>query len=51
MKYELVQYQCNECGNLTDVMDCDEPLPKGWTYGNERNTHYCPECSNKLKEK
>ena len=49
MNIPLVQYQCNKCGNLTDVMDCDEPLPNGWTYGENRNDHLCPNCSKKLK--
>ena len=49
MKYELVQYQCNKCGCLTDVMDCDERLPQGWVYGESRNEHLCQNCSKKLK--
>ena len=50
MKYDLVQYQCNKCGNLTPVMDCDERLPKGWVFGKSRFEHFCPNCSNKLME-
>lgn len=53
MDYPLVQYSCDNCGELTEVMDCDEPLPKGWTYGDGIHTHYCPKCSskkNKIKE-
>lgn len=50
MDIPLVQYQCDKCGNLTDVMDCDQPLPKGWTIGEGRHTHYCPKCSIKIKK-
>jgi predicted nucleic acid-binding Zn ribbon protein len=48
MKYPLVQYQCNNCGDLTDAMDCDERLPKGWVIV-ESNVHYCPKCSKIIK--
>ena len=50
MKIPLVQYQCNKCGTLTDVMDCDERLPDGWTFGESSHSHYCPQCSKKLRE-
>lgn len=49
MKYQLVQYQCNECGDLTGVMDCDERLPQGWVIRGS-NVHFCPNCSKKLKD-
>lgn len=48
MDYPLVQYGCDKCDTLTEVMDCDEPLPKGWTFGDGYHTHYCPECSKLL---
>jgi predicted nucleic acid-binding Zn ribbon protein len=50
MDIPLVQYQCDKCGNLTEVMDCDQPLPKGWTLGEGRHTHYCPKCSKRKKQ-
>lgn len=43
MKYDLVQYGCNMCGKLTDVLDVDQPLPKGWK-AVTRFTHVCPQC-------
>ena len=49
MEYPLVQYQCNKCGKLTKVMDCDERLPQGWII-RDSNEHFCPICSKKLKE-
>lgn len=51
MDYPLVQYSCDNCGKLTEVMDCDEPLPKGWTYGDGLHTHYCPKCSKHKNKK
>ena len=45
MDYPLVQYGCDQCGALTEVMDCDQPLPEGWTFDNGLHTHYCPQCS------
>ena len=45
MDYTLVQYACDNCGELTEVLDPDQPLPKGWTYGNGLHVHYCPKCS------
>ena len=45
MDYQLVQYGCDNCGELSDVLDPDQPLPQGWTIGNGRHTHYCPKCS------
>ena len=46
MRYDLVQYVCDECGKLSPVMDCDERLPKGWMVREDRhNGHYCPECA------
>ena len=47
MKYDLKQYGCDECGRLTEVLDVDQPLPKGWMRYS-RFTHYCPDCA-KLK--
>ncbi len=50
MIYPLVQYGCDNCGALTEVLDPDQPLPKGWTLGDGRYVHYCPKCS-KCKKK
>ena len=49
MDYQLVQYGCNKCGKLTEVLDLDESLPEGWTYGEGLHVHYCPECSKASK--
>ena len=51
MKYDLVQYGCNECGALTDVLDIDQSLPDGWLMVS-RMTHLCPACAalEKLKK-
>ena len=47
--YELVQYGCDNCGTLTEVMDPDQQLPKGWVWLPEtRHGIYCPECAKKL---
>lgn len=43
MKYDLVQYGCDICGKLTDVLDVDQPLPNGWK-AVTRFTHVCPQC-------
>lgn len=48
MDIPLVQYVCDKCGNLTEVMDCDQKLPNGWTYGKGIHTHFCPKCSKKI---
>ena len=50
MDYHLIQYGCDNCGELTEVMDCDQPLPEGWTTGEGRHTHYCPQCSKRRQE-
>jgi hypothetical protein len=50
MLYEAKQYGCNDCGQLTEFLDVDQPIPKGWLYISER-THYCPKCApNHLNE-
>lgn len=49
MKYDLKQYGCNDCGNLSEVLDPDARLPEGWI-STGRGTHYCPECAKKHKE-
>lgn len=46
MIYELKQYACNDCGELTDVLDTDQQIPKGWLT-TSRLTHYCPKCAKK----
>lgn len=51
MEYPLKQYGCDGCGKLTEVLDCDQPLPKGWTFGDGTHECYCPECSKNLKKK
>ena len=45
MKYNLIQYGCDCCGNLTPVLDADQPLPKG-CISITRFTHLCPNCKN-----
>ena len=50
MEYPLKQYGCDKCGELSEVLDCDQPLPKGWTYvGEHMETLYCPKCSKHKK--
>lgn len=51
MDIPLVQYMCDKCGNLTEVMDCDQKLPNGWTYGEGRHTHFCPKCTKKIMKR
>ena len=46
--YELVQYGCDNCGTLTEVMDPDQKIPEGWVFGESRHDCYCPECAKKL---
>lgn len=47
--YELIQYGCDNCGKLTEVMDPDQRLPEGWVWVPEtRHGIYCPECAKKL---
>jgi hypothetical protein len=49
MKYDLVQYGCDVCGELTDVLDVDQSLPKGWVVVS-RLSHLCPTCAKHIKE-
>lgn len=49
MEYPLKQIGCDDCGELTPVLDIDEQLPKGWVMIS-RFTHYCPRCKNKHKK-
>lgn len=49
MKYDLVQYGCDVCGTLTDVLDVDQSLPEGWVVVS-RLTHLCPTCAKHIKE-
>ena len=54
MKYDLVQYGCDKCGELTPVMDPDEKMPEGWVvlmpFDEERHKyrHLCPKCAKEL---
>lgn len=48
--YELKQYGCDNCGALTEVLDPDQSLPKGWVFGKSFRKCYCPECAKKLKQ-
>lgn len=50
MEYPLKQYGCSRCGALSDVLDVDAPLPKGWIIGG-RLMHFCPECAVKVRER
>lgn len=50
MIYELKQFSCDNCGNLSEVLDPDAPLPDGWKW-TTRLTHYCPTCVKKLNIK
>ena len=50
MEYPLKQYGCSRCGALSDVLDVDAPLPKGWIIGGS-HTHFCPECAMKVRER
>ena len=52
MEYHLIQYGCDNCGALTEVLDSDQQLPKGWSYvGELMENLYCPECSKRKKQK
>ena len=51
MEYPLKQYGCSRCGALSDVLDIDAPLPKGWILGGGLHTHFCPECAVKVRER
>lgn len=51
MEYPLKQYGCSRCGALSDVLDVDAPLPKGWIIGGSSHTHFCPECAGKIRER
>lgn len=44
MEYPLKQIGCNKCGRLTEVLDIDARIPKGWVMISQ-HTHYCPECA------
>ncbi len=46
MNIPLKQFVCNDCGKLSDVLDIDASLPKGWIVIS-RNTHYCSKCAEK----
>lgn len=48
MEYPLKQIGCNDCGKLTDVLDIDAKLPRGWMLISTLK-HYCPECKKKHK--
>lgn len=52
MIYELKQYGCDNCGQLSEILDIDQPLPKGWKYVDGcRFTVYCDKCAKQLKIK
>jgi len=54
MKYDLVQYSCDICGNLSEVLDPDQRITDfGWkfVFDDRAITHLCPECSLKYKPK
>ena len=44
MKIPCVQYICNNCGKLSEILDPDTGLPKGWKYGDGIDTHFCEKC-------
>jgi len=49
--YELIQYGCDNCGDLTEVMDTDQQLPEGWVWvPDTRHGIYCPKCAKKLSK-
>ena len=48
MELPVKQFCCNDCGNLTDFLDIDAKLPKGWLMIS-RFTHYCPKCAKNHK--
>ena len=49
MTYELVQYGCNECGVLSEVVEADSAqFPEGWITIS-KSTHYCDKCASKHK--
>lgn len=50
-RYELIQYGCDNCGRLSEVLDPDEGLPKGWVYGTTFRECLCPECAKKKKNR
>jgi len=55
MKYDLVQYGCDRCGELTDVLDPDDHMPDGWVIlmpdQDDRFKHLCPKCAKELNIK
>ena len=52
MQYDLVQYGCDRCGALTEVLDPDEHMPNGWkvVMSDEgiNYRHLCPKCVKEL---
>ena len=54
MKYDLVQYSCDICGNLSEVLDPDQRITDfGWNLVFDDRydiTYLCPECSLKYKQ-
>lgn len=48
MELPLKQYMCNDCGKLSDILDCDQKLPKGWLMISSHR-HYCDRCASKHK--
>ncbi len=56
MKYDLVQYSCDICGNLSEVLDPDQNIVDfGWKIIFDDKaftlTYLCPECSLKCSKK
>ena len=50
-RYELVQYSCDCCGKLSDIIepDSDQDPPKGWLKISI-NLSYCDKCAKHIKE-
>ena len=54
MEYPLKQYGCDRCGELSDILEVDAPLPEGWfitapmSEAASRFTHLCPACARLL---
>ena len=49
MDIPLIQYICDGCGKLSEVIDVDDEMPKGWMIAG-LHTHFCDVCAKKHKD-